>query len=131
MHSSLISWRDRYLIKTKDLSKNTQNRRSGGKSNLIYETFKNIVIPHGLRIYVKANDMAKAIICANSKLDNALSHWTFVLRFFVQCPSINIPDQETDDKHPNPSPSIIFHSYHLIARCTKHVRILLTNKKNG
>ena len=36
MHSSLISWRDRYLKKLKDLSQNAQNRRSGGKENRIY-----------------------------------------------------------------------------------------------
>ena len=41
----------------------------------------------------------------------------------------DMADQETDDKHPNPSPSIIFHIYHLISCCTKHGRLPLTNKK--
>ena len=31
VHSSLLSWRDRYLKKLKDQSQNNQNRRSGGK----------------------------------------------------------------------------------------------------
>ena len=46
------------------------------------------------------------------------------------CPSIIIRDQETDDKHLNPSSSITFHIYHLIIRCTKHGRIPLTDKKS-
>ena len=48
----------------------------------------------------------------------------------AQCPSINIPYQKIDNKHPNPSPSISFHIYHLIASCKKHGRITLTNKKS-
>ena len=52
------------------------------------------------------------------------------MRCCAQFPSINIPDQETDDKHPNPSLLIHFHIYHLIERCTKHGRLTLTDKKN-
>ena len=51
------------------------------------------------------------------------------LRCCVQCPIINIPDQEIDDKHPNPSPSIHFHIYHLIAHCKKYGWLPLTDKK--
>ena len=40
MHSSLLSWRDSYLKKLKDLSQNAQNRRSGEKANRIYKTYK-------------------------------------------------------------------------------------------
>ena len=36
----LLSWRDRYLKKLKDQIQNSQNRRSGKKSNHIYETYK-------------------------------------------------------------------------------------------
>ena len=32
--------------------------------------------------------------------------------------------------HPNPSPSIRFHIYHLVARCTKYGRLPLTNNKS-
>ena len=74
--------------------------------------------------------MAKAKMCANSHSHHVLPHWKCVLRCCAQCPSINIPDQETDDKHPNPSPSIRFHIYHLIARCKKHGRLPLSNKKS-
>ena len=41
-----------------------------------------------------------------------------VLRHCAQCPSINIPDQETYNNHPNPSPSIHCYTYHLISRFT-------------
>ena len=38
IHSSLLSWRDRYLKKLKDQSQNTQNRRSGERAHQIYTT---------------------------------------------------------------------------------------------
>ena len=63
IHSSLLSWRDRYLEKLKDKSKNAQRRRSGKKAHHIYETYKNTVMPHGRHIYAKASDMANAKIC--------------------------------------------------------------------
>ena len=85
-------------------------------------------MPHGRHIYAKEYDMGKATMCANSHSDHAFPHWKCVLRCCVQCPSINIPDQETDDKYPNPSPLIRFHIYHLIARCTKHGMIPLIDK---
>ena len=85
-------------------------------------------MPHGRHIYSNTYDMAKATMCANSQSDNALPHWKYVLRCCAKCPSINIPDQETYDKHPNPSTSISFHIYHLIARCTKHDRLPLSDK---
>ena len=40
------------------------------------------------------------------------------------------PDQETDDHYPVTSPSIRFHIHNLIARCTKHGRLPLTDKKS-
>ena len=50
IHSSLFSWRDRYFEKLKDQSQNSQNKKSGEKSNRIYETYKNTVMPHGIYI---------------------------------------------------------------------------------
>ena len=87
-------------------------------------------MPHGRHIYSKSYDMSKEKMCAKSQSDHTLPHWKCVLRCCAQFPSINIPDQETDYKHTNTSPPISFHIYHLIARCTKHVRLLLTNKKS-
>ena len=50
IHSSLLPWSYCYLKKLKDISQNAQNRRSGEKSNRIYETYKNTVVPHGRHI---------------------------------------------------------------------------------
>ena len=92
IHSSLISWRDWYLKKLKDQSQNDQNRRSGEKSNCIYETYKNTVMPHGRHIYAKASDMAKAKICEYPQSDHTLPHWKCVMQCCSKCPSVNLPD---------------------------------------
>ena len=52
------------------------------------------------------------------------------MRCCSQFPCINITDHETDDKNLSPSPSIRFHIYYLVARCTQHGRIPLTDKKS-
>ena len=48
------------LKKLKDQSQNAENIRSSEKTNSIYKTYINIVVPHGCHIYVKATDMATA-----------------------------------------------------------------------
>ena len=88
----------------------------GKKLNVIYETYKNIVMPYGHHIYAKAYDMEKSTMWAYSQSCHALPQWKCALRCCSKCLSINLPDQETNDKYPNPSPSIRFHVYHLIAR---------------
>ena len=87
-------------------------------------------MPHGRNIYAKAYDMEKATICAYSQSDHVLPHWKFLLRYCAKFPRINLPDQEIDDRYPNTSPSIRFHIYHMIARCTKHGSLLLSDKKS-
>ena len=87
-------------------------------------------MPHERHIYAKAYDMAKATMCVYSQSDHVLIHWKFVLRCCTKCPRINLPDQETDDQYPNSNDSIRFSTYHLIVRCTKHDRLLLTDKKS-
>ena len=57
IHSELVSCRERYLKKPKDLSQNSQSRSSSEKSNHIYETYKNTMMPHGSHLYAKAYDM--------------------------------------------------------------------------
>ena len=69
IHSSFLSWRDRYLKKLKDKSQNSQSRRSGEKAHHIYTTYKNTVMPHGRHIYM-------LYIC------NVLSHHTFCFENF-------------------------------------------------
>ena len=87
-------------------------------------------MPHGRRIYAKAYDMGKSTMCAYSQSDHALPHWKYLLRYCSQCPSINIPEQETYGKYPNPSHSISFHIYHLIVHCKKHDMLPLTDNKS-
>ena len=86
-------------------------------------------MPQRIHIYTKATYMEKATMCAYPQSSNALPHWKYVLQCSAKFPSINIPDQETDDQYSNTSPSISFHIYHLIARCKKNGRLLLTDKK--
>ena len=86
-------------------------------------------MPHGRHIYAKEYDTEKATMGAYSQTYHALPHWKFVFICCAKCPSINLPDQETQDQYPDTSPSTRFHIYHPIARCTKHGRFPLTEKK--
>ena len=79
LHSSLLSWRDRYLIKLKDKSQHSQSRRSGEKSHHIYNIYINTVMPHGHHIYLKAYDMEKATMYTYPRSDHALPHCKCVL----------------------------------------------------
>ena len=87
-------------------------------------------MPHGHHIYAKSYYMAKETMCECSQSYHELPHCKCVLRCCEKCPSINLPDQETNDQYPHTSPSICFHIYHIIACCTKHVRVLLTDNKS-
>ena len=86
-------------------------------------------MPHGRHIYTKASDIANATMCTNPHSDHALQHWKCVLRCCADCPCINLPYQETTKKHEETTPSIRFHIYHIIGRCTAHGRIPLKDKK--
>ena len=86
-------------------------------------------MPHGRHIYAKSYYMEKSTMCAYSQSYHSLPHCKFVLRCCARCPSINLPDQETDDQYPDTSPSICLHVYHLIVRCTKHGKPPLTDNK--
>ena len=86
-------------------------------------------MPHGRHIYAKASDMANSTICTYPHPDDALPHWKCVLRFCADCPCINLPDHETNKEHDETTPSIRFHIYRIIGRCTDHGRIPLKDKK--
>ena len=75
-------------------------------------------MPHGRQIYNKVSDMERAKMCAFPQSDHTLSHWKCVMRFCAKFPCVNLTDKETDDQYSKTSPSIRFHIYHLIARCT-------------
>ena len=93
VHSSLLSWYYGNFCKLKDQIQNAQNRRSGKKSNRIYETYKNMVMPHGRHIYTKAYDMMKSTMCAYTQSYYALPNWKFVMQCCAKCPSVNLPYQ--------------------------------------
>ena len=99
MHSSLLSRSDRYLKKLKDKIPNAQSRRSGEKAHHIYETYKNILMPHGRHIYPKGYNMVNATMFPYTQFDYALPHWKCVLRCCANCPYINLLDQDTNKKH--------------------------------
>ena len=86
-------------------------------------------MPHKRHIYAKASDMAKATMCAYPQSDNALPHCKCVFRCCSRCPHINLPVQETNKKYEETTPSIRFHIYHIIGRCTAHGIIPLKDKK--
>ena len=80
-------------------------------------------------IYAKSSDMEKATMCAYPQSDHALTHRKCILLCCADFQCINIPDQETDNQYSDTTPSIRFHIYHIIARCTAHVIIPLKDKK--
>ena len=80
IHSSFLSWSNRYLKKLKDKSQNAQSRSSVEKAHHIYTTYKNTVMPHGRHIYAKAYDMTNATMCTNPRSDHALPHLKCVLQ---------------------------------------------------
>ena len=86
-------------------------------------------MPHGRHIYAKASDMAKDKICTHPQSDHAIPHCKCVLQCCADYPCINLPDQEKDNQYSETTPSIRFHIYHIIARCTAHGRIKLKYKK--
>ena len=85
---------------------------------------------HGHHFYAKASDMANSAMCKYPQYDHALPNQNSVLRCCAKCPCINIPDQETDKKHEEKTPSIRFNIYHIIGWCTVHGRIPLKDLKN-
>ena len=88
-------------------------------------------MPHGHYIYFKAYYMANATMRAYPQSYHALPHCKCLLRCCAKCPSTNLPDQETYYHYSDTSPSIRFQMYHLIARCTTHGRLPLTDKKTS
>ena len=91
--------------------------------NSLSETYKNSVMPHGRHIYVTASDMVMAKMCSYPPSQHELPHWKCVLHWCANCPCIDLPDQESDMYRSNTSPSINFHIYHLVERCTVHGRL--------
>ena len=89
-------------------------------ANHLFETYKNSLMPHAHHIYATPSDMAMDTVCAYPPYHNAFPHWKCVLRCCSNCPCIDLSGQESDRHHSKITPSINFHIYHLIARCTVH-----------
>ena len=104
IHSSLLSWRDRYLKKLKDQSQNSQSRRYGEKAHHKYETYKITGMPHGRHIYAKASNMENDTICTYPQSTHALPHWKFILWCCAKCTFIKIYDQEIDNQYSETTP---------------------------
>ena len=122
IHSSLLSWRDRYLRKLKISSQNSQNRRSGEKSNCLFGTYKNSVMPHWRHIYATAYAMVMDTMCAYPPSQHTLPQWKCVLHYCSTFPRIDLPDQWSGKYYSNAYPSVGFNIYHLISRFTLHGR---------
>ena len=90
IHSSLISRWDHYLRNLKYLSQNAQNRGSREKSNRLFDTYKNYLMPHGRHIYATAADMDMATICAYPPSQHALPYWKCVLCCCYNFPLIDL-----------------------------------------
>ena len=86
-------------------------------------------MPYGHHIYAKAYDMENGTMCTYPQSDNALTHYKCVLRCCAEFRHINLPNQETNKNIKKTTPSIQFHVYHIIRRCTDHGRIPLKDKK--
>ena len=87
IHSSLLSWLDRYLSKINDISQNAQNTRSGEMDNHLFETYKNSMTPHGRHIYATAAAMAMDTMCAYPPSQHELIHCKCVFLLLFQLPT--------------------------------------------
>ena len=80
-------------------------------------------MPHGGHIYAKAYHMENDTMCTYTQFDHSLPHCKCVLRCCSEFPYINIPDQETNKKHEEKTPSIRFHIYHIIGQVHPGLRV--------
>ena len=67
--------------------------------------------------------------CVYPSLKYELPHWKCVLHCCVQYPQIDLPSSESDQHHSNVSPTIRFHVYQHISRCTVYGRQHFNKKK--
>ena len=86
-------------------------------------------MPHGRHIYAKESYMVKATMCTYPQSCRVLPHCKFLLRCCANSFCINLTDQGTNKIHEEATPSIKFHIYYTIARCTARSRIPLKDNK--
>ena len=129
MHSSLLTWRNCRLKYLKNRNHNAQNRRSSEISSRIFETYKNVVRPHGFHIYNTSEGMAMAKMCPCTSKHYGILHLKCVLHCCYKCPSIVIPSHEENKDTTKKCLTIIFHVYFNVSRCTVHLQC--KNKKTN
>ena len=83
-------------------------------------------MPHRRHIYANASDMENATMCTYPQSDHALPHCKCVLWCCDDYTYINITDQKTTKNHDETTPSIRFHIYHIVGRCTAHGTAMAT-----
>ena len=98
-------------------------------SNILFDTHKNSVVPHGRHIYQTESDTDMSKICEYPSSQHALPQRKFVLHCCTNFPHIDLPGQESDRHHSKTSLTINFHVYHLIARCAVHGRLPIDKRK--
>ena len=64
--------------------------------NLLFETYKNSVIPHGKHMFQTASDMAMTKICAYTSSSYSLPHWKCVLYCCAKYPWTYLTIPELD-----------------------------------
>ena len=122
MNYYLLTWRNYRLKQLKYRSRNAQNRRYSEISSRIFETYKNAVQPHGYHIYNTAADMAMSTKLNCTYKHHGIPHCKYVLHCCDKCPSIFLPSQEANKDTTNTCPTITFHVYLNISRCTLNGR---------
>ena len=119
------------IKKTQGSQPKFSKQKVWGKSKFTYMKHIKIQSCHMGVIFMPKHMTWKRQHCMHTHSQIIIHHTVNVyLRCCAKCPSINITDQETHDQYPNTIPSISFHVFNLIARCTKHGRLTLTDKKS-
>ena len=77
---------------------------------------------HGRHIYETSSGMITAKMCTYPPYQHFLPHCKHVLRYYDHLPRIDIPGQESYRHQYNKYPTMQFHVYNLIVRCTAHGR---------
>ena len=91
-------------------------------ANILLETYKTYVIPHGKIVFRTESHMSMATSFAYPSSLYELPHWKCVLLCFAQCSWIDISSTEKYQQNSNVSPDIFFHVYQHISHCTVHGR---------
>ena len=63
--------------------------------------FKYSFMPHGKHTFQRESDMAMARMCEYPSSKYTFPYWKCVLHCCVQCPRIDIPSPESDQKNSN------------------------------